>query len=360
MLPQQQHRARINLHDVKAQMVKRIGTRRANQYFNHFRSFISSRIGKKELDKLVLLTIGKENVALHNQLVRAVFHNAIHAEIPPNSSNDLRSNGDVFNSSLRKGRSNNDIPNSRKKVDDSTTPVDLQRSLQTIQDAAQQLEEAGITTEFVPAVKRLRMLPRIINSTSGEVKRGLEMEFCEEMMQPASYFVRASCSLQRPMGHFYQQLGDEIEEEDDQISDLPDTDSMQKLMEQLARNQGMECVSKECAHILNYAVDALMKKLIKACVDLVGSSNKQKNTISEDSQGLQQQARDNNNNNNSNNNNNMKMGSVSGIKFPCPVEICKPPISLTDFKVAMELHPQQLGENWPVQLEKITSRLFDQ
>jgi len=36
------------------------------------------------------------------------------------------------------------------------------------------------------------------------------------------------------------------------------------------------------------------------------------------------------------------------------------PLSLLDFKVAMELNPQQLGEDWPLQLEKINSLVSEE
>jgi hypothetical protein len=35
-------------------------------------------------------------------------------------------------------------------------------------------------------------------------------------------------------------------------------------------------------------------------------------------------------------------------------------ISLLDFKVAMELNPQQLGEDWPLLLEKISMQAFEE
>ena len=36
------------------------------------------------------------------------------------------------------------------------------------------------------------------------------------------------------------------------------------------------------------------------------------------------------------------------------------PISLQDFRVAMELNPQKLGEDWPMLLEKICTHAFEE
>ena len=41
-------------------------------------------------------------------------------------------------------------------------------------------------------------------------------------------------------------------------------------------------------------------------------------------------------------------------------EKLRSPISLTDFKVAVDLNPQLLGGDWALQLEKISFRMFDQ
>ena len=82
-MPAPKQQSRINIQDLKAQMVRRIGPKRADQYFTHFKCYINVRFKKRELDKLVKITIGRENISLHNQIVKAVLNNATRSEAAP-------------------------------------------------------------------------------------------------------------------------------------------------------------------------------------------------------------------------------------------------------------------------------------
>lgn len=87
---------------------------------------------------------------------------------------------------------------------------------------------------------------------------------------------------------------------------LLETLTLRARIEHIATTQGVERVSVECANALNNGLDAYLKGLIRSC---------------------------------------------------------SPPsrlISLLDFRVAMEVNPRQLGEDWPVLLEKICTRAFDE
>ncbi|KAG0592762.1 hypothetical protein KC19_1G279100 [Ceratodon purpureus] len=129
--------ARVNLQDFKARMVKILGQAKEKQYSGLLSSFLSYRLSKAELDRLVPSTIGKENVGLHNDYVRAIINNVMCGQPPaaPAHFSDIskplkgvrrkpsfagsdegptsvsagaqggRSNGDAFGISPRKGRS---------------------------------------------------------------------------------------------------------------------------------------------------------------------------------------------------------------------------------------------------------------
>lgn len=99
-------------------------------------------------------------------------------------------------------------------------------------------------------------------------------------------------------------------------------------MQLIAAAQGLEGVSMECANLLINGSDAYLKKLIKSCVELVGARSG--HDLSK---------------------NNSYTHQFDGKHFP---------VSLLDFKVAMELNPQQLGEDWAFLLEKICIHVFDQ
>lgn len=73
---------RVNLQEQKAKLCKILGPTREQQYWSLLSSFLNYRLSKQELDKLLPATIGRENIVLHNQLLRAIFLNAISADAP--------------------------------------------------------------------------------------------------------------------------------------------------------------------------------------------------------------------------------------------------------------------------------------
>lgn len=70
--------------------LKILGPAKESHYSSLLARFLSFRLSKEELDRLVPSTIGKENVVLHNSFVRAIFTNATCAEAPapPSSTFD--------------------------------------------------------------------------------------------------------------------------------------------------------------------------------------------------------------------------------------------------------------------------------
>lgn len=126
-MPTSQQHTRINLAEIKAQIRKRIGVQRTDNYFGHLDKLFSLKLTKVEFDKLCYLTIGKENIGLHNELIRSILKNAYQSDVPealrvpsksikgvwgkPKSSligsggflpSSSRSNGDPFARSPRK------------------------------------------------------------------------------------------------------------------------------------------------------------------------------------------------------------------------------------------------------------------
>ncbi|CBI22475.3 unnamed protein product, partial [Vitis vinifera] len=84
--------------------------------------------------------------------------------------------------------------------------------------------------------------------------------------------------------------------------ELPDTGSLRSHLERKLEMEGFG-VSMDCVNLLNNSLDVFLKRLIEPCLQL--KSRKPKYA------------------------------------------------SVLDFRVAMELNPQILGEDWPIQLEKI-------
>ncbi|KAG8063989.1 hypothetical protein GUJ93_ZPchr0004g38743 [Zizania palustris] len=91
--------SRIDLCEIKSNIVKKIGPERAKKYFKHLERFLSSKLSKNEFDKLCLMTLGRENLPLHNYLIRSILRNACQANGPP-AINAPKLTGDVTNSEL--------------------------------------------------------------------------------------------------------------------------------------------------------------------------------------------------------------------------------------------------------------------
>ncbi|THG00953.1 uncharacterized protein LOC114311221 [Camellia sinensis] len=412
--------SRIDVADLKAQIVQKIGPKRFKQYFYYLTRFLSHKLTKIEFDRLCVWVLGRENLPVHNQFIRSILKNAFHAKTPPSmhevgptkssvvsgkssptiedgheqnglfvpnqtSSVPIWSNGVVLPMSPRKGRS---AIRDRKLKDrpsplgynekayvashQSTTtedsvfktlmengnlvPCDYQRPVQHIQGLAEQSENGR---------------PRIENSTGapfslrskGQIEAAV-VEDGEEVEQASHSYISRS-SLVAPLGIPFcsasvggsqKALPSASTNYDVFCFDsggLSDTETLRKRMEQIALLQGLGGVSMECANVLNNMLDVYLKRLVRSSVQLVGvSSGYELKRQPAPKHQIQSKLI-----NGMLPSNHVHKQSNGGP--PEAVQECRP-ISLLDFKVAMELNPQQLGEDWPLLLEKICMNAFEE
>ncbi|XP_042488854.1 uncharacterized protein LOC122068997 [Macadamia integrifolia] len=421
MQPSQQH-SRINLADLKAQIVKKLGPERSKLYFHYLNGLLSLKLSKGEFDKLCYRTVGRENLPLHNQLIRSILKNVCHSKVPPSvNEKEVRksavaagkksppredgykqsgppptptqsqtpviwSNGDVPANAPRKGIRERKLkdrpsllgPNGKvgfpsqqsTNTDESIKvimengdiyPCDFQRPVYPHQGLAEQPEndqEVSLQRPIKkPRIKRSQDDPVSVHS-----KGQLELVVVEdgEEVERANISSSIRSPLTAPLGipfcsasiggarrplpvpsssfaSYYDSGG------------LSDTETLRKRMEQIAGTQGLVGVSTDSANLLNNGLDAYLKRLIRSCVELVGArSGHEPSAKSVCKQQPQCKVI-----------NGVWPGNQSQMQSSCgPLEgtheqrsCC--PISLLDFKVAMELNPQQLGEDWPLLLEKI-------
>jgi hypothetical protein len=414
MQPQQS--SRIDLGELKIQIAKKIGPDKSKRYFYYLHRFLSQKLSKNEFDKLCFRVVGRENLPLHNHFIKSILKNACQAKTPPSvhQSGSSKSGAPITN--LSPGRedghehsaasfqnhnasiwSNGVLPVSPRKLrsvvrerklkdrpsplgpngkvdpvghqytatEDSGSKVDLQNGTLTPCDYQQPTQHLQAVSELPENVMQgMAEKQRIRGKGPTEIST---MEDGEELEQ-LNRFNFAKNPLIAPLGIPYcsasvggprkslpvNSTGDYVSCSDS--GRLSDTDTLTRRMEQIAMVQGLGGVSTECASMLNSVLDVYLKRLIKSCVDLVGSRSANEPTKLQNSKkqiqgklinGMLQH-------------NHLHVQSAGRLTESEPEHRSQFSVSLHDFKVAMELNPQQLGEDWPLQLEKISMQSFQE
>lgn len=396
--------------ELKVQIVKKIGAERARRYFYYLNRLLSQKLSKNEFDKLCSRVLGRENVSLHNQFIRSILKNAFNAKGPP-PFHDAGPTNSVVEDGHEQSRAviANQTPNSpvwsngavpswkgrpairdRKPrdrpsplgpngkvdygpqwapVEDSgskvltengeLTPCDYQRPVQQAPQGGAELPENPRQL----SVQRPKGTPR-----HSKDHTGLAVVEDGEEVEQASHLKFSRSRLIAPLGIPFcsASIGGarkalSVPSNDNMVTyfdsgGLFSTEILKKRMEQIAGAQGLGGVSMEGANLLNNMLDVYLKRLIKSCVELVGARSKSEPKKHQPAkQPIQSKIV-----NGMWPNNLLHMQSSSGLievtqeqRTPCS-------ISLPDFKVAMELNPQQLGEDWPLLLEKICMQTFEE
>ncbi|KAL6844446.1 hypothetical protein ACP4OV_026119 [Aristida adscensionis] len=389
---QQQQNGRIDLRELKAQMEKRLGPDRSRRYFGYLNGYLSQRLSKPDFDKMCLLTLGRENLQLHNRLIRSILYNAYQAKCPPPPPDAGRSmvamakkgsqaaevfntcNGDARVSQVKvsrplgtvldhplKDRMNNVGPNGRvdMTVDHTQVAHGGSAALENGTLSSVELKKSVHFKQCEPAEplakrSRLEQLPpdsmlthrRSVSDAadrSAEVLRSpvrapLGLPFCSASVGGAKKWPPP------PMGTVEERFNSCLEH-----GGLFNTEALHRRMEKTAETLGLVGVTMDCAELLNSGLDRYLKNLIRSPVELIGASvqrDARKGTpyrhqaYGKQINGLWLP-------------NHVHMQPGSGPSGPTNEARSNHLISINDFKVAMQLNPQQLGEDWPILLEKI-------
>lgn len=336
MLPNRNY-TRIDTSQLKALIVRKIGHQRSVKYFDQLRRFFSLKISKSEFDRSCIKTIGKENLSLHNQLIRAILKNACLAKVPPlrgsSRSGSLHnvkvSNGDAFLPSLQRGRS---LASRDRKFKDRQSPLGPLGKPQSVasieliskaqeQQSATELHSLGsrppVSVEDGEEVEQMAGSPSIQSRSPVTAPLGISMNFScgRKLLSNASTCSRYNLETCHSSGN------------------LPDTSSLRRRLECKLEKEGLS-MTVDCVNLLNNSLDAYMKRLIESTIGLAGSrcGKEQPRQI------------------------NRQLIPGSNVLLPgrCMQTVThSASASLLDFRLAMELNPQILGPDWPIQLEKI-------
>ncbi|KAK4757908.1 hypothetical protein SAY87_019209 [Trapa incisa] len=397
---QPQLSSRIDLGDLRGRIVKRIGAEKSKLYFYHLNRYLNQKLSKSEFDKLCCRALGRENLPLHNELIRSILRNAcleeavtpIHDVGPTgstltviksshiieegheqqNGNYSIWSNG-ITPVSLRKGRSgirerklkdrpsplgpNGKVENLHQStgIEDSggnalikngdLMPRDYPRSLQHLH-----------TLSEMPEKEREVLIPQSLDTTIIGSKNEAGVPFIDDCkkVEMDGHLRSFRIPLLAPLGVPFGSCKSSIMGTNSDalccrnLGGLLDMEGLRRRMQHIVAAQGLGGVSMECANTLNIMLDVYLKRLISSFIEVAGVRTVQEPLKNFDPR-QQIPERVLNGMWPTNGYPLNTHGPHSGISERRPHLI-----SLHDFKVAMELNPQQLGEDWPLLLEMIS------
>ncbi|GFP88622.1 hypothetical protein PHJA_001005900 [Phtheirospermum japonicum] len=291
---------RIDTLELKNLIYRKIGHQRAEKYFDQLKRFLTLKLSKSDFDKSCTRTIGKDNIALHNKLIRSILQNACQSKTPPQkplkpeplnvkTPNGYQRNcmqslygGDAFPRSPRKCRS----------------PVNRDRKFR---DRPSPLGPLGKSPSLTCEETFTRTQEPLVLEEGEEVEQFADSQRWGPVTAPFGVSVNP-VGVRKTGGCTFGDLRESCENR----GELPDTRSLWGRLEKKLAVEGLG-VSLECADLLNNGLDVFLKRLIEPCI------------------------------------------GISKSRLSRPTNL-----SMVDFRVAMESNPRVLGEDWSIQLEKIT------
>ncbi|KAF8074328.1 hypothetical protein N665_1113s0009 [Sinapis alba] len=357
---------RIDLAELKAHIVKKIGVERSRRYFYYLGRFLSQKLTKSEFDKSCHRLLGRENLPLHNKLIHSILRNASLAKTPPPQKslvlgkedgpnrNDhvwsngvlpqvqsgtcvgtirdrpspLGPNGKVKSSLHQPLCSREDKSGNRNTENEDFGPFAYHRSGRYSDERGLRIPDKGQAADPVSIDDEAQGERGRLVLSKGPVTAPLGVSFCAASVGGSRRTVPVSARAD--FTSCYESGG------------LSDAEMLRKRMENIAVAHGLEGVSAECSSMLSNVLDVYLKKLIKSCVDLSGARSRQSREEIVNgvwpSNSLQIQA----------------SNQASGITQE------QHQVSLLDFRVAMELNPTQLGEDWPLLRERMFLSSFEE
>lgn len=320
---------RVDTIELKDVIYQRIGHQRADRYFDQLKRFLSLKLSKVEFNRSCVQTIGRENVYLHNRIIRSIAQNACQARIPPQKAqkqieglsakvangyqrNSLQSlYGDAFPQSPRKCRS----PVSRdRKLRDRPSPLGpLGRSPSlTCEETVTRTQEQQSGTELQSLCSKPPV--DVVSVEDGE-----EVEQCSESPNGGRWWSNVTAPFgvsvsPREAASCSYKDGEACENR----GELPDTVSLRRRLQKRLASEGVG-ISLECADVINNSLNVFLKRIIEPCVSIASS----------------------------------KCTDLGRQSNKAVMSDSARHVSILDFRVAMESNPRLLGADWPVQLEKI-------
>ncbi|KAJ4913639.1 Uncharacterized protein Rs2_08260 [Raphanus sativus] len=371
---------RIDLAELKLHIVKKIGVERSRRYFYYLGRFLSQKLTKSEFDKSCQRLLGRENLPLHNKLIHSILRNASLAKSPPHRTKSLvlgKEDGpEQTGGSLIPNHNRNDpvLSNGVLHKARSGTARDRPSPLGPNGKVGSLLHHQTLCSRengnFGPSAyhrpglysdERGGAFPcpaeRLSIPDKGKVTAQVSRDD-DKAQEEQGRLVLSKSPVMAPLGIPFGGTRRTVPASTraDFIScydsgGLSETEMLRKRMENIAVAQGLGGVSPECSTMLNSMLDVYLKKLIKSCFDLSGARSIPGNQSSDKLQSRDKTV------NGVWPSNGLQMQTINQ---PYGLTQEQHPVSLLDFRVAMELNPHQLGEDWPLLREKISMRSFEE
>ena len=344
-MPTSRQFSRINILELKSEMESKLGRPRAEVYFGLLTKFLSLKIGKHEFTKLCVRTIGKENLHLHNKMMRSILKNSTLSTTPPPKvsketgslslkvpngyqKTSLQSLCRDFPQSPRKGRT----PSLRdRKFKDRPSPLGPNGKSHSIpcEDSTPRFQEQQSASELFSLGSR----PPCSDEDGEEVEQASgNLGFNHKSPLVAPIGILEEIKRRRKL--LANQSESAVPVDTCQSNGvLPSTSSLMKRLEKKLATEGLN-MSEDCANLLTSSLDVYLKRLIKPCLELAASRSGNKHA--DQGHGL----------------------TTPGLNGVWPIRHVEKPstpssVSVLDFRVAMEMNPTLLGQDWPKTLEKV-------
>ncbi|CAN1141405.1 hypothetical protein LINPERPRIM_LOCUS25473 [Linum perenne] len=348
-----QSHTRVDTLEIKSLLVKRIGHHRAQKYFDQLTRLFSLKTTKSEFDRFCVRVIGRENVPLHNQLIRSIVKNACLGKIPPLLKAAKRApsrlNATPYDGSPRNGLQSLYgeafplSPRDRKFKDRPSPlgPLGKTHNLSSEELISRAQEQSA--TELLSLGSRPP-----VEVASVEDGEEVEQVAGSPGVQSRRTPVTAPLGISMNLGVSRKGLlnmsvyGTETHETCHKCGELPDTRLLRNRLQQKLQAEGLRA-SLDCVNLLNNALDAYLKRLIEPCIGLACSLSRKGFLDGASSGG------------------GFVPGSIGMSSDRYRQQITESHYgSMLDFRVSMESNPEKMGAEWGVKLEKITLRASEE
>lgn len=348
---------RVDSLELKAVMYRKIGHQRAEKYFDLLKRFFSFKLGKYDFDKSCMRTIGRDNLSLHNQLIRSILKNSCLAKVPPlrvkkveGSHNVKVANGQQRNS-LQSIYSESFPPSPRK----GRSPVIRDRKFRDRPSPLGPLGKSpNISCEVVTRTQEQESATELHSLGSRPPVEVASVEDGEEVEQAAgSPSIQSRSPVTAPLGISMNMGGARKTlysgslykfhpSTCEKSCELPDTSSLRNRLEQKLEMEGLR-ISVDGVNLLNNGLDCYLKRLMEPCIRLAASRSGKEHIQQSTGQTLH---------------GSNWMLAESGRYTQRPSNSIY--ASMLDFCVAMGSNPHILRGDWAIQQEKFCFRAFEE